>query len=190
MTVDVTRPVQCQLRPDMLQTLRNLQDKVMFRTCASLRGSIKIVGLLVELNEKLSAKYGTESAELMQQELLAYGNRLGSHLSNAEGLNERIEATIGLVSTTLLCFGNYNLRHVLIYGKLSNLLDLRNQQVSDEINRGMLQLTREGVDDNATVRVITVFTLIYLPASFIAVSNYFSVVNRHRRTRLIFSRPS
>lgn len=54
--------------------------------------------------------------------------------------------------------------------KLSNLLDLRNQATSDKTNCHMLQLTREGVDDNATVRVITVFTLIYLPASFIAVS--------------------
>lgn len=32
----------------------------------------------------------------------------------------------------------------------------------------MLLLTRKSVDDNATVRVVTVCTLIYLPASFTA----------------------
>lgn len=37
----------------------------------------------------------------------------------------------------------------------------------------MLRLTQESVDDNATVRVITICTLIYLPASFMAVGVIF-----------------
>lgn len=48
------------------------------------------------------------------------------------------------------------------------MLDLQNQASSDRISTRMLRLTRESVDDNATVRVITVCTLIYLPASFMA----------------------
>lgn len=39
-----------------------------------------------------------------------------------------------------------------------------------EVNRHMLGLTRESVDDSATVRVVGVMTLIYLPATFVAVS--------------------
>lgn len=35
----------------------------------------------------------------------------------------------------------------------------------------MLGLTRETVDDSATVRVVGCVTLIYLPATFIAVSH-------------------
>jgi hypothetical protein len=54
--------------------------------------------------------------------------------------------------------------------QLTNLLDVGNQANSREISTRILHLTQEGVDDNATVRVITVFTLIYLPASFMAVS--------------------
>lgn len=42
-----------------------------------------------------------------------------------------------------------------------------------EISTRILRLTQEGVDDNATVKVITVFTLIYLPASFVAVSLFY-----------------
>jgi hypothetical protein len=53
--------------------------------------------------------------------------------------------------------------------KLTNLLDIGNQANSREISTRILGLTQEGVDDNATVKVITVFTLIYLPASFMAV---------------------
>jgi hypothetical protein len=34
----------------------------------------------------------------------------------------------------------------------------------------MLLLTRDTVDDSATVRVVTLVTLIYLPASFVSVS--------------------
>ena len=33
----------------------------------------------------------------------------------------------------------------------------------------MLLLTRDTVDDSATVRVVTLVTLIYLPASFVSV---------------------
>jgi hypothetical protein len=35
----------------------------------------------------------------------------------------------------------------------------------------MLSLTKDTVDDSATVRVVTVVTLIFLPASFVAVSS-------------------
>jgi hypothetical protein len=36
----------------------------------------------------------------------------------------------------------------------------------------MVDLTIESFDDNATVRVVTLVTLIYLPASFVSVSQF------------------
>ncbi|KAE8348041.1 hypothetical protein BDV28DRAFT_165344 [Aspergillus coremiiformis] len=55
---------------------------------------------------------------------------------------------------------------------ISNLLavalDLKAQTVANEINNQMLRLTSETFDDNATVRVVTLVTLIYLPASFVS----------------------
>lgn len=38
------------------------------------------------------------------------------------------------------------------------------------ISRGIWSLTRDTVDDSATVRLVTIVTLVYLPASFVAVS--------------------
>jgi hypothetical protein len=48
-------------------------------------------------------------------------------------------------------------------------LNLKNQAVAADINSHLLHLTRDNVDDSATVRVVTLVTLIYLPASFVAV---------------------
>ena len=45
----------------------------------------------------------------------------------------------------------------------------RGQATAMVLNRLMLGLTRDTVDDSATVRVVGVVTLIYLPATFVAV---------------------
>ncbi|KAE8383107.1 hypothetical protein BDV26DRAFT_304010 [Aspergillus bertholletiae] len=51
---------------------------------------------------------------------------------------------------------------------LAVALSLKGQTVANQINDKMLQLTTEAFDDNATVRVVTIVTLIYLPASFVS----------------------
>lgn len=53
--------------------------------------------------------------------------------------------------------------------QLAVALNLRNQSVTIEINNRSLDMNRESVDDNATVRVVTLVTLTYLPASFVSV---------------------
>jgi hypothetical protein len=37
------------------------------------------------------------------------------------------------------------------------------------INQSILSLTQDTVDDSATIRVVTIVTLIYVPASFVSV---------------------
>lgn len=54
--------------------------------------------------------------------------------------------------------------------QLTAALDLKSQATAKEINDNILELTKDTVDDSATVRVVTLVTLIYLPASFVAVS--------------------
>ena len=49
-------------------------------------------------------------------------------------------------------------------------MDHKGQITAMAVNQHMLGLTRETVDDSATVRVVGVMTLIYLPATFVAVS--------------------
>jgi hypothetical protein len=48
-------------------------------------------------------------------------------------------------------------------------LSLKSQATATNINRNILSLTKDTVDDSATVRVVTIVTLVYLPASFITV---------------------
>ena len=48
--------------------------------------------------------------------------------------------------------------------------DQKAQLVTSGMSHSVLQLTQKSVDDNVTVRVITVITLIYLPTQFVAVS--------------------
>lgn len=62
----------------------------------------------------------------------------------------------------------------LNYRMTSQILDLNNRMV--ELNNRMLysneQLLRLGTrnfDDNATVKVVTILTLVYLPASLVSV---------------------
>lgn len=64
-----------------------------------------------------------------------------------------------------------------LLGLKNQSMDLRNQTMAlkgqadaDRLNVMMLNYTRESVDDNTTVKLITVFSLVYLPGSFIAVS--------------------
>ncbi|OKP09602.1 hypothetical protein PENSUB_5034 [Penicillium subrubescens] len=55
------------------------------------------------------------------------------------------------------------------------MLDLSNRMVELNnrlltVNGGLLELGKENFDENATVKVVTLVTLIYLPASLVSVS--------------------
>ena len=52
---------------------------------------------------------------------------------------------------------------------LSDTLNLKHQQISQNISENTLALNNAAVKDSATIRVITVVTLLYLPATFVAV---------------------
>jgi hypothetical protein len=49
-------------------------------------------------------------------------------------------------------------------------ISLRNQQIAQEQNKQLTEMTRLTVQDSATLRVIGVATLIFLPTTFVAVS--------------------
>ena len=54
---------------------------------------------------------------------------------------------------------------------LSDTLNLKQQQIAQNTNEITLALTNAAVKDSATIRVITVVTLLYLPTTFVAVSS-------------------
>jgi hypothetical protein len=47
-------------------------------------------------------------------------------------------------------------------------IDINNKML--ELNNKLVKLTNKSLDENATVRIVTLVTLIYLPASFVSVS--------------------
>jgi len=137
------------INPERLQTLRLIEDKIVCKACKCLRSNIVLVQTLMSINTTLATNIPLlgETSYGVHRELQIMEHRLESHLDVADTLAQRVKATLGL---------------------LTNLLDIENQANSREISTRILRLTQEGVDDNATVKVITVFTLIYLPASFMA----------------------
>ena len=63
----------------------------------------------------------------------------------------------------------------LSFRMTSKMLDVNNRMVDLnqsmlEANKQLLQLGNKNFDDNATVKIVTLVTLIYLPASLVSVS--------------------
>jgi hypothetical protein len=68
--------------------------------------------------------------------------------------------------------------------KASDGLNLRNQKITAESNGHLVTLTKKSVGDSATVKAITLVTLIYLPATFISVCIMkYCVMNTEDMTR-------
>ena len=62
---------------------------------------------------------------------------------------------------------------MLITFQIAYALDTKKQDAAAKLNEHMAGLTTETMDDNATVKLITVFSLFYLPGSFVGVSAIF-----------------
>ena len=54
--------------------------------------------------------------------------------------------------------------------QIAYALDTKNQKEAAKLNEHMSNLTTETVDDSATVKLITIFSLVYLPGNFVGVS--------------------
>jgi len=104
--------------------------------------TLRTIDALHQIGKEGTPPTGRDNFFITQRSLL-----LGIR-SSAEVLQNRIKGVIDLLADTL---------------------NLKNQDESAELNHHLYNLTRDTVDDSTTVRVITFVTLIYLPASFIAV---------------------
>lgn len=93
--------------------------------------------------------------------------QIAGYSSNVHYLLSKIASMAQLVSDTLA------LR--------DQQISLRNQQIAQEQNTQLTEMTRLTVQDSATVRVIGVATLIFLPTTFVAVSP----CSNHRLAKLI-----
>jgi hypothetical protein len=58
-----------------------------------------------------------------------------------------------------------NLSQFIVYS-----MGIKNQQTAHKQNQLMIRMNHLAVEDSASIKAITVVTLVYLPASFVAVS--------------------
>ena len=91
-----------------------------------------------------------------------------------QSLHTKVKGTIELVSSGLSCVGD---PQVTTWTQLSNLLDLGNgfslKQLAEEAkneNTTIRKLAEKSTGDAAAVKVLTIITLIYLPATVVSVS--------------------
>ncbi|KAM0794228.1 hypothetical protein BDR22DRAFT_876514 [Usnea florida] len=111
---------------------------------------IQDIQMLAAFNDALHGEGGTSDHNrcATQECLQNYITVAAAYSQNATFLRDKIRGTIQLLSDTL------NLKH---------------QKIAQTISENTLALNNAAVKDSATVRVVTVVTLLYLPATFVAV---------------------
>ncbi|CAI7571700.1 unnamed protein product [Penicillium manginii] len=90
-----------------------------------------------------------------------YKDHLEPLLNGVEIIKERVKDTLNIIEISLS------------FRMTSKMLDLNNRMVDVnksmlDANKQLLQLGNRNFDDNATVRIVTLVTLIYLPASLVS----------------------
>jgi len=136
-----------RLFPTLL-SLQHLQDKIL-PLSAILRATSTTVKNLEKMNTLLYSQ-GHSDERIFQKltnELSYYQSLINEHLEGLEVLENKTNTSLNLLGVAL---------------------GLKNQVTAASINDKMLDLTNDTVDDSATVKVVTVVTLIYLPSSFIS----------------------
>ncbi len=134
-----------------LSALRRIEGRVLLLP-SIFHSLIRDIELLGAFNDTFRSE-GTcfdYNYRVTQEVLQNYAAVAAAYSQNAEYLRDKIRGTAELLSDTL------NLKH---------------QKIAQSISENTLALTNAAVKDSATIRVITVVTLLYLPASFVAVSS-------------------
>lgn len=111
------------------------------------------IQILEAFNDALQTDGSTlgETHNDIRELLQNYATMVAAYNSNAIYLLDKIRGTAQLLADTL------NLKH---------------QQTAQHVSENTLALNDAAVKDSATIRVITVVTLVYLPVNFIAVSSH------------------
>lgn len=162
--------------------LRRLED-FMDSIPVILNATIGLIDALAKMNAAFTAHHLYDKTESDGIELTLYYAkvRVCGYQSSTESMRNRLKGLIQLVRTIT----SRNLYIIkLRYAQVADTLSLRNQastaesqklavnhqKIARNISDRVLILTQNSVDDNSVVRLVTLVTLFYLPASFVAVS--------------------
>jgi hypothetical protein len=152
-----------------LTQLQYLQERI-FPLTARFDSSYAVTSQLLELVQTFEREeyHNEELCVAFTNNLRQFGSKYQGHTTSAKTLASRVRGLIKLVSFLM---NSLELLVMLIYLGIA-FCDSEPQKPSN-ISGYQAQyalLTKDTVDDSATVRVVTLVTLIYLPASFISVS--------------------
>lgn len=161
-----------------MRSLRGLEERVQMAEVI-LSQTEKLIQVLVELNHNMfqSSMYEQKEFTITENALKAIKVKLEGHQTSAQALELRIQGILKLVTDAL------NLKNQSAAAK-SQKTAADNQAVATEISKGVYALTLDSVDDSAIARTVTLATLIYLPASFVATlfgMNFFDFNNKTQR---------
>ncbi|KAL4756019.1 uncharacterized protein BDW70DRAFT_154510 [Aspergillus foveolatus] len=157
LTLDFSKPKARDHKDGLVQLLKQqyLGDRLV-PLAARLRAALHTLRHFEQMNSLLHSKDVSS-----EQQFRSTSNQLASHITALEGHIESVQVLERKVRG--------------ISDLLAVAVTVENQAVTIDINNKMLdlnnklvELTNKSLDENATVRIVTLVTLIYLPASFVS----------------------
>ncbi|KAF2089023.1 hypothetical protein K490DRAFT_64234 [Saccharata proteae CBS 121410] len=152
-----------------LQELRELEERIMVIPFI-LKATNALIKSLSSMNRDLRVGqfYNSTEYRVVENALKSINVRLDGYIDSSNVLLDRIKGINKMAADAL----NLSNQTASVASQKSAVkqqeLAAKQQETSTEINKNVLKLTKDNVADNAVVRVVTLVTLLYLPASFIA----------------------
>ncbi|KAL1614366.1 hypothetical protein SLS54_009793 [Diplodia seriata] len=145
-----------------MRSLRGLEERVQ-SVPVTLGQTVRLVQTLQQLDRSMlqHASYAQSEHAATANALAALMVRLVGYQTAAKALELRIQGILRLVTDAL------NVKNQNAAARVQKFA-ADNQAVSTEISKGVYALARDSVDDSTIARIVTLATLIYLPASFVA----------------------
>ncbi|PCG93992.1 Hypothetical protein PENO1_080750 [Penicillium occitanis (nom. inval.)] len=141
--IDITEDLAFDELYESLSSLHNLEKRL-----APLKSIFPSTWRILQLLIKLNTTYTHPDKALINERLENMQEIVNSFDDNLQYLMSRIASISSL---------------------LSNTISLKNENTSTQVSNSMLKYNMFTVDDSATVRVITLVTLIYLPPTSVSV---------------------
>ena len=144
---------ELQFSHSTLSTLRQIEGRLqllppLFRTLIQ---DIDMMRVFDDTSQS-EGSHWDDDHRATQEFLHNYAAMAAAYTQNAIFLRDKIRGTAELLSDTL---------------------NLKNQMFAQRMSANTLELTDAAAADSAAIRTITVVTLLYLPATFVAVSPQF-----------------
>jgi hypothetical protein len=130
-----------------------------------LEASVEVISGLLQINttQSICGKSQPMTTNAIEHELQNMLRECQAYLRNAEHLTSRLTSISQLVSDGLALKNQHTAQEQ--NGHLTKLAETSHQQ-----NKLVCRMTEATMRDSATIRAITVATLIFLPTTFVSVS--------------------